>query len=1062
MSKESQVKQVIRTINHEEVGKEGKSPKGDSWLHPEINDVEHEAKMDRYFSRLRKSLKKSRRTEKLLKSLGGNRGKLNTSKLVRKRVMVRGKDGKVFYRMQWVDPSTGKPADPHAKAEDNSNPKPKAYKDSDEQLHVKHTEYKPVSANDVELEATRKVTKNPQNRKEFVDSHVTYNMTREQKYEMLDKHGVEWKRNEHESIDHKNAMVSLKSFLFNNIHLIGGEHMPTETPEAEAGKMDWDKFWKQWMKHPDLYGKLMSENGIAQQDPRIADKALGAIAHMGNVKKLKAHLLSKPDLLEKYYDHLPDSNEKKAQQKRDSKPSLSVSEKGNNNVEDILSQMSRQRVYELMKQYGIADSDPADNPAYAAKDKGGDGTAAIRHMRFKMALKAAIPKDSSKLNENVEGGLTEDAIKHIAESHTKATDDDKFNTTFNDIPTEIKKQMVEDFEDHEIMDSVKHSDVEAINHMRKLSALKAHMRENPELLEEYEEDIQNHNLYNMKLGVKTLARFLRAHDYKKIGDVVRSPDVEKGYEYRGGDGTVEIIKTDDGKIVLSVIDMGEFGDEWDEVEYPMEDVKRWVDELNESATLAKQVASEKPPLETQGMQAIFNALDQDFDTNYTPAVGEVTKDYLSKLFNNNSSLFDLATVGKLKQSSGNVLLTDDTLQSLFNKFGTSFGRDGKIAMTNAWKKEIYKDYIHDTKKHDAQWYIDHAMAPNDTFILHESAKQWTPEERTEARKELIKSAIQLHDSPNLPDHEQRMATLTDLTHKSLAGIPFDLFTDVMASANTADRPPLTFQHRGFTDEYDLGASYNPKRVTITLPDSYYTQVESGHTDPGFRPGTQDVVFSDGGTGSCEFLHLDRAVAHEFGHAIDSYLTGGNGVLSWTSKFGAKYIGGTEVSATDPLQSFKSKVAESGYEMGTMELANGASFTYYKDNWTDPYEGRVYDKAMQNLDNNPLFKKKDGKIFSITKGAELGQQHNYNGSEHASIAFETHLNLHRRHQEHLEASGDKGMKDIKDYAKAMKKLANVPEHKETARIASRYLHMSSQSPKMFNAVSTLLHGKDFRE
>ncbi|AGR46752.1 partition protein [Bacillus phage JL] len=49
-----------------------------------------------------------------------NKATLNRGKLVKRRVMVKGKDGKVFYRMQWIDPNDEK-AEVHQKVPDQEN-----------------------------------------------------------------------------------------------------------------------------------------------------------------------------------------------------------------------------------------------------------------------------------------------------------------------------------------------------------------------------------------------------------------------------------------------------------------------------------------------------------------------------------------------------------------------------------------------------------------------------------------------------------------------------------------------------------------------------------------------------------------------------------------------------------------------------------------------------------------------------------------------------------------------------------------------------------------------------
>lgn len=54
-----------------------------------------------------------------------SKSELNTAKLVKKPILVRGKDGKVFTRMQWVSPGELPKADRHKKAEGKKDKKPR-------------------------------------------------------------------------------------------------------------------------------------------------------------------------------------------------------------------------------------------------------------------------------------------------------------------------------------------------------------------------------------------------------------------------------------------------------------------------------------------------------------------------------------------------------------------------------------------------------------------------------------------------------------------------------------------------------------------------------------------------------------------------------------------------------------------------------------------------------------------------------------------------------------------------------------------------------------------------
>jgi len=107
---------IKRTVDNACLGREGLTVDGDQvihddrWLHPEVlteKSVINEDRSDAY------GLSKSEAVMDLAYVIDLSKAMLNKGKLIKKRVPVKGKGGKVFYRMQWVDPHVNVPGAEH-------------------------------------------------------------------------------------------------------------------------------------------------------------------------------------------------------------------------------------------------------------------------------------------------------------------------------------------------------------------------------------------------------------------------------------------------------------------------------------------------------------------------------------------------------------------------------------------------------------------------------------------------------------------------------------------------------------------------------------------------------------------------------------------------------------------------------------------------------------------------------------------------------------------------------------------------------------------------------------
>ena len=279
----------------------------DSWLHPEVLDDDWDRKHTSGLKRvLSKSIGLYINLPQAVDLYLDLTKAMNTSKLVKKPVQVHGENGQVFTRMQWVDPNTGLPV----------------------------------------------------SQKQAVDAHVK-DMSTDEKYDMLDKHSIKHKHNDHPSILHKNKVEALKRHLYDNPHLVGAEHNPKEdnkTPTGTDKINDWvNGFAKN--DREKLY-EIMKKFGITETDPRIADPDDKAhpIKHMHNMMKLKKHLQDNPHHMEDP-DHQPRVNSAP----KSTSSTKTRAEVGGNSIDGVMKTLSRAELYSLMKTHNIADSDPLES-----------------------------------------------------------------------------------------------------------------------------------------------------------------------------------------------------------------------------------------------------------------------------------------------------------------------------------------------------------------------------------------------------------------------------------------------------------------------------------------------------------------------------------------------------------------------------------------------------------------------------------------------------------------------------------------------------------------------------
>jgi hypothetical protein len=969
-------KKLKRTVPYKASSKEGLfKGKGDAWFHPEVFDEEYEHKTNKAIRRF------SRNNRKVISKcmelyIDLEKGRLNTAKLVKRPVQVRGKDGKIYTRMQWVDPHSGEPVN------------------NQRSLKLENEKEQPKF----------------RSQKEYID-HYVKNLSRDEKYHLIDKHGIKWERNHHEAIDHKNAVMALKEHLYKNPHLVGVEHLPKEpdgskTPEGTDRIDEWLKKYK---NHPELLYRMMHHAGVLDDptDPRTVpewgpkDKGgngTAPIRHMRNMMTFKKHLKENPHLMDLYDSHeefgLP--NTKTGSKSHKPEPKVkSKAQEGGNTIHGILKNMSSEELYALMKRLGIADRDPRTVPEWGPKDKGGNGTAPIRHMRNMMALKKAIERDPSILNLDENGDLSEQEKERLASLSGKEKLSHDVDEFLKGVDRKLVLAWADTYDWHDHMKNRIKSDHEHIDNMHKISALKKIIMDNPHLMEEgpMKEEFDTDRLLKTKIKNKEMQKILReVVGLKGVGDVKQA---EKGVEWSFGVASfARIDKDQDGKAVLSVVDAGKDGSGWDEYVFPMEDVVKYLEKIRNGKQA--KLKSKEVPLHKKSPAEMWKAIEEDFDKNYTHEVGEELKDEIGMLYRTHG--FDNVDAF-LKELP--VKVSGDTFRKLLDKYGVLYNHSQIYTDGEAWKEVVYKSLVEKTKTKNASEYL--VIKPGtdevDTWVLHQSAKHWSPEERAQARKELIHRQVHIEDEDGFEDKEHRRVKLVDHIHQALEFVPFDLMTDVLCSGKgvklkfmktgedggehygnyfgyRVDGPVIYFDHRYVKDDSVLKASH-----------------PLDHTPKPRLLGISRKLIYSAFADTC---------AHEFAHAIDHFLSGSIGTyLTWDNPIGRKYAEGHTDAV---IRSYKASVERSNPKKYLGAARNGNTrYFWHLDEWISSYEGRIYNRRYTDpsLMDNYIGRDENGQLLDKAWDTETDER----GLEHWSENTSRYANAFHAYRRWREETGN---------------------------------------------------------
>lgn len=989
----------------------GKTIYDDLWLHPDVLDEEHEKKQTRKINSMYRThkgdgtQKSSEGTKKgLFIDLEKGR-QLDRSKLVKRPVQVKGKNGKIFTRMQWVDPKTGQPVSPKSSKKDLPN------------FDEFHDVFDPSVGNPGKTQ------------KEFIDHHVKKVMSKKQKDDFLAQHDIKWKKHENPQKDRINSIQALKEHLYNNPHLVGADHLPKEdSTNIATGEKDTKSWVDQFTRagNTAILYQIMKEAGINDGiDPRENKGDPSApIKHMNFMMKLQKYLKDNPHIMDDPKYDLQPNNKQTAtadtpsKEKTSTKPSRA--EMGGNTIKGILGSMASDELYKLMKQHGICDGvDPRTIP--------GDLAAPIKHMNFMMKLRKLVEQDPHILNIDPDSGdLSEIEKERLAGMNDKQKMVQGIKDFMGSMSKDRKQILLDKYKDEPIIKNRPRNDHENIDYKDAMVALRKLYEEKPHLMDVDKPDVEKDTLMSMKIGNKMMARVLRGVcGLKAVGDVTIA---EEGTEWSWSRGFVRRDLDDEGEPILSVVEEEDKDGNpiWEEKAFPMSDVKKFVDSHKEgdaegAAKIAETIKPQDIPLHRKPLPEIYQALHNDFGANYTPEVGDALKPTMRDAFrvlvnNKNTNMSDLNRVSNLSKAMTGMTIEDTA--KVLGKMGVKVSPDGtRFDMnSNNWKEVAFSDMVTPEKsKHADDYLITYPNGRVDTWALHKSAKQWNHEERAVARKDLIGSRLNIQDEGIIEGGGKRREHLVRHVHEGLEHVPFDLMSDVMATTGMK----IHFMHTRDDGKPSLGCSYNPQDRGIYLDHNY---VKSDTLFGGALEHNLTNVTHPAFNKPYRQPPLVDSTAHEFAHAIDHYLTGSDDPQpipgKWDSPAGEKYAGKYNNVVRD---SYNKKIAKSNPQARCGVAQQKNSFIlYHEDEFLSWYEGRLYDRKHQgNWARSSNIEVKNNVPYDKVwkQGSEARDSTQY-GTEHWSVPSGHYAAAVKAYQQWRSNNPDQSSVGMDSWAKMM--------------------------------------------
>lgn len=871
------------------------------------------------------------------KAMGGHH-ELHKEKLIKKQIQVRGKNGKIFSRLQWVDPNTGLPPSKSPKQEEEPTEK------------HSNKESKPDLYNDVPQGITKKKVYDLNTQEGFIDKQLD-KMKRAEKEEYIGKYRIKWKHNDFSAIDWKNAVVSLKKFMHDNPAILGAETLPKEgaIPKTLTGTDKVNDFCNK-LDDKGKYELMRKFNIFDGEDPRIADPKKGPMVHLKYMQQLKKYLLANPEFME----------DTKLPVIAGAEPTgtvLSPAQKGGNTIEGVMASMTSEQLYNIMRDYHIAENDPRSKEA--TEDTAGDQ----QHLKNMTALKALISKHPEVLTVTRDGMMKEVEKKRLDGRDKKHKERDEYQQITDRMSKMTKLKMIALLKSKHAkeFDYVETSTDPKIMLMHSVVAMQHTLENHPKVRATIEAYVNKNNLLDYHLTVKNVESLLRNVAGISSNDIdYATVDPDKKHRWLFGiESSCEIKIGTSGKPAFLIHDTGYDGDKDNNYEYPMSEIKAYMEDTN---AVKGKVQPTILPLEKQDIADIEKALNRSFDEKFEGVIKDrvldgIRDNWFSPKCKMSNSIQDL--------SYASAHLSMDSVKKVMRDMEVPVDDNtGTFDIhSEPWKAFAYKNMITDKKINSAENYLVPYgdSGKYETYPLVESAKKWTSEEKSKARVEVLTARLftpdfVLDDSEKGKANTKKLNRLATQMKKSLDYVPFDLYTDVFGEGG------MTFHlqdRRGAYTSMDMSGN-----IYIVMGNEYMKTNTLAYPTPL-------MVMP-------KYAHpLSDVMAHEFAHAIDKYFCGNEAgkANEWNTSQGDKYVEAKHKNCVKDSYDTCVQRSNPNQEVFTITHPDGegkdVNYYFHKDEWINTYEGRIYNKAEKDFSTDATtgIMKETGKAKDPFKAVE---------------------------------------------------------------------------------------------
>jgi len=912
------------------------------------------------------------------KSIGPRR--LHKERLVRRMVQVKGKNGGTYSRMQWVDPRGDTPSQKHSSTESDTKDAHPHDSDLKDQVHK-----------------------------------LVSKMSKEEKYQWLDKHGIQWKRNDHPNTDHIEAVKALKKFLNENPHHLDLEHLSKRGGNELDIESESDKLMNPVDKLINRKSKQEKWDLISKYGVQWKENSNDKINQMRAFSALKQYLKENLELAGLSKEDFDKANAMGDEVER-------VGQIG-----ELVKKMSPKLKLGLAKQYKIEPEPTGDSN--------------IDNINRTKAITKFLSEDAKEL-EFIKSKLEKHELKNMKISvkemmaiirrlgkltprEIKASKEDK-EWTFNDASM---ASINEDDNGNPVLSIIdgEHGKWEVKDILLKdvkifldgLDETKAKAKEAPK--------------YGKDDIVGLLKTMFDKPQVKKMAEglwIFRSKD--------GSTGQVEI--TSEGVTFSRTDKDWERTWEHDEVEEVLERYHR--------------------PLHEKSVHDIKEALEDDPELYKGRVKKRIEDSVRDDIFKHEGTYgrYDSTTL-YADATFGTELLKTVAKEHAFWDPNT----EDLDIRSDEFSEFMYKSLVDPEKSKNAMDYVVTTFGEDNPWVLKESAKNWEPIERRKARKEMWSS----HGRVSLMFPNDVRGQISKHFNIVTGHLPFDIITDTLIKHGLSIKAPTSDKEDSPIFSYD----FNDHQITLPYTcteDADFLETEDPYE---FHPS----VSIDGR--SYKDSSLGSTLTHEFGHAIDHFFAGGgsNTMTHWQgSKEAMKYLG---KHSNALFESYSKSLGEATGNSGSgSPCSKRGNYYVHEDNFLSPYEGRIYGPTNKET-GLPVglvatSYSSNNVIDTTFKGATKPPKGVIWGCEHWSESVSKYSSAAHHYFKYMQET--KGQEDSKSFpqwcTEGSKKYHEVKVNFDSKNelesahpdlhSAFRYKHLEQHHPIMADAIDHLLNRGDF--